>query len=229
MINLDSIRNLTNPEPKDFDIYVDAYVEIMRYLIHNGYTDKINYTIYEYLDMFYNYYRFIIGMKVEASNSITDMTYKKEIVTMYYRSMLDIYNAKKISSAPYMPLCNNLALLIARELSDRIWFSDAWGINNINDFKALNFTAKAGMLEKMKKQKAIKDLGISYDEFVELLKIIQDYAFYSDSISTDNVGNSAFCLVITKSIASIVYKDDRQGYLKDGIKYYMRDIRNYTK
>lgn len=229
MVNLDSIRELASPGPIDFDIYVNAYNEIMQYLIHNGYTEEIDYTIYDYLDMFYNYYKLIINMEARPSSSITDMTYKKEMVTIYYQSMLEIYDKKTVTMTPYTELCNRLALLTVQELVDRIWFNDIWGICDKIAFQAAKFNAKIGMLEKMKRQKSIKDLDISYDVFIELLQIIQDYAFSPSSMTTDNIGDSAFCMIITKSLASIIYRDDSKGYLKDGIKYYLTDMKNYTK
>lgn len=229
MIDLNSIKELKTPGPNDFDIYINTYNEIMKYLIKNGYTNEIDFTIYDYLDMFYSYYNRIINMKMQPSSYITDMTYKKELVTIYYKSMLEIYDRKTVTMTPYTELCNRLAILTVQELTDRIWFNAVWGICDNATFQATKFNAKIGMLEKMKRQKSIKDLGIDYDVFTELLQIIQDYAFSSTNMTTDNIGDSAFCMIITKSLASIIYRDDSRGYLKDGIKYYMVDIRNYKK
>lgn len=210
---------------KKLQVFQGKYFEIIKCITDNGYTDELNRDIYAILNTMY---QFINTIDTTSGLGQDKLRQAKDLSNSYYQAIMYLYTEKKIGFSPHAKLCCYLGQLVCRELLNSSWFKDAYGITDEQRLSLYYFDDKIGFLEKQKKQKALKPLGLTVEQFTNFVKLSRDYGYNIDRIITKGDNDKIFITLATQSLSVISNYYDRDGDFRKGLTFYIDALMDYT-
>lgn len=198
------------------DSYRTRYIEFVEYLRHYNFTPEVKEELRQLSQSLYELYVAAEGHRL--------IRYK---ISLYQKYVNKMYDEGRVEILPYFE--------IAREWS---WYFLEEGLSNEWFRKYLNVRTMGQLQEKQsegidkpsfRRQSLLNPIDVESKKVDEYLKVLIDYAFNADIIITNSDGDLAVMTVTDRICSSFLKHEDEQHYLKEGLKYYLGEMKNYRK
>ena len=207
------------PESNNLMLSIDAfrsrYVEITEYLISYPCTPELKEELRQLSQGLYDLYQ-----------TVNDKLTQYKIV-VYQKYINKMYEEERVPISPYAEIASEFAHYFLDEAMDREWFRKYVNCRTLDEYRRKK--EEEPEYARGKRQKLLAPIEVDCARVDEYLAVLKDYAFNSRYLYTTNDGDRAVFLVTDSICGSFLNHEDREGYLAEGIRYYLGDMRSYRK
>ena len=197
------------------EAFSSRYVEICEYLLK-----------YEFNSDLKEELRLLSAGLYELYQRVDDPLAQYKIV-LYQKYINKIYDEERVSINPYSEIASEISYYFLDEAMNQEWFKKYVGLRTLGEFEKKKYDDSE--LLKGKRQRLLSPINVDSRRVDDYLKILKDYAFNISRIITTNDGDRAVFNVTDKICKSFLNHEDNDGYLAEGLKYYLNDMKNYKK